>query len=93
VNESSAATPIGEVVDGYFAMWNETDPTRRREVIEATWTPDASYVDPTFDAQGPDALDAMVGGTNGFPGPASVRPGPLMSTMTAMGLGACRARR
>jgi hypothetical protein len=61
VNESSAATPIGEVVDGYFAMWNETDPTRRREVIEATWTPDASYVDPTFDAQGPDALDAMVG--------------------------------
>jgi hypothetical protein len=84
VNESSAATPIREVVDGYFAMWNETDPTRRREVIEATWTPDASYVDPTFDAQGPDTLDAMVAGVHEqFPGHRSIRPGPLLSTMTA----------
>jgi hypothetical protein len=41
-------------------MWNETNPTRRRKVIEATWTSDASYVDPMFDAEGLGALDAMV---------------------------------
>jgi hypothetical protein len=64
MNESNATTPIGEVVDGYFAMWNETDQARRREVIEATWTSDASYVDPMFDAEGQDALDAMVAGVH-----------------------------
>lgn len=69
MNESNATTPIGEVVDGYFAMWNETDQARRREVIEATWTSDASYVDPMFDAEGQDALDAMVAGVHEqFPG-------------------------
>ena len=69
MNESNATAPIGEVVDGYFAMWNETDQARRREVIEATWTSDASYVDPMFDAEGQDALDAMVAGVHEqFPG-------------------------
>lgn len=60
MTESNAMTPISKVVGGYFAMWNETDPTRRREVIEATWSEDASYVDPMFAAEGPDALDEMV---------------------------------
>ena len=69
MTESNAATPIGEVVDGYFAMWNETDPARRREVIEATWSEDASYVDPMFAADGQDALDDMVAGVQErFPG-------------------------
>jgi hypothetical protein len=64
MTESDAVIPIGEVVDGYFAMWNETDSTRRREVIERTWSEDASYVDPMFSAEGPDALDAMVAGVH-----------------------------
>lgn len=69
MKESNGATPIDGVVDGYFAMWNGTDPARRREVIEATWTPDASYVDPMFDAEGLDALDTMVAGVHEqFPG-------------------------
>ncbi len=67
--ESNAATPLGEVVAGYCAMWDETDPARRREVIEATWSEDASYVDPTFAAGGPDALDEVVAGMHErFPG-------------------------
>jgi hypothetical protein len=64
VNESNAVTSVSEVVNGYFAMWNEADPARRREVIEETWTSDVSYVDPMFDAEGPDALDAMVAGVH-----------------------------
>ncbi|MGH8933709.1 MAG: nuclear transport factor 2 family protein [Egibacteraceae bacterium] len=52
-------TPIDSVVEGYFAMWNETDATRRREAIAATWSPDGSYLDPMFDAAGHEALDAL----------------------------------
>jgi hypothetical protein len=56
-------------VEGYFAMWNETDPARRREVIDATFTDDASYVDPQFTADGRDGLDALAAGAQQqFPG-------------------------
>ena len=51
---------ISELVDKYFAMWNETDERRRREVIETAWAHDASYVDPLFAVEGHDALNAMV---------------------------------
>jgi hypothetical protein len=69
VTETNGTTAATAVVDGYFAMWNETDPAQRREVIEATWSPEASYVDPLFAADGPDALDAMVAGVHSqYPG-------------------------
>jgi hypothetical protein len=60
MSEASAATSTAKVVDGYFAIWNQTDPDRRRELIATTWTDDASYVDPLFEASGPAALDEMV---------------------------------
>lgn len=60
---------INGIVDGYFAMWNETDPTRRGEVVAATWAERPSYVDPMFTADGRDGLDAMVQGVHRqFPG-------------------------
>src|SRR4051794_10587510 len=34
------------VVDRYIAIWNETDPARRRDLVGQTWTDDATYVDP-----------------------------------------------
>jgi hypothetical protein len=69
MTETDAATAISKLVDGYFAMWNETDPHRRREVIAATWSDGASYIDPLFAADGPEALDAMVAGIHEqFPG-------------------------
>jgi hypothetical protein len=57
---SDPATSVDAVVDGYFAMWNESDSGRRRETIVATWSQDARYVDPLFGADGHDALDALV---------------------------------
>lgn len=54
------SAPISTVVDGYFAMWNEADPPRRRATIATTWGADARYADPMFAADGHDALDAMV---------------------------------
>ncbi|HEY7047348.1 MAG TPA: nuclear transport factor 2 family protein [Jatrophihabitantaceae bacterium] len=62
-------TSTDTVVDGYFAMWNETDADKRREIIAATWVDDASYVDPMFTAAGHDGLDALAAGAQQqFPG-------------------------
>jgi hypothetical protein len=52
-------TQTDTIVDGYFAMWNETDADERRRIIAATWTEDASYVDPMFTASGHEGLDAL----------------------------------
>src|SRR4051812_44647661 len=62
-------TEVTTVVDGYIAMWNETDPERRRWIIEQTWTGDGSYVDPHADVAGAAALDALVAAVQAqFPG-------------------------
>jgi hypothetical protein len=49
-----------DLVDRYFDIWNETDPARRRELIAATWTADAVYVDPLLAGNGHDGIDAMI---------------------------------
>jgi hypothetical protein len=72
------AAATGKVVDGYFAMWNETDPARRRAAIEAAWAPQARYVDPMLDADGLDGLDAMAAGVQErFPGHRFRRTGAV----------------
>src|SRR5262249_15304402 len=48
---------VTTVIDGYIAMWNETDPERRRALIAETWTDDGSYVDPHADVDGADGID------------------------------------
>jgi hypothetical protein len=61
---TETALPINTVVDGYFAMWNEADPSRRRDLIAATWSLDADYSDPLFTASGADGLDTLVVGVH-----------------------------
>jgi hypothetical protein len=62
-------TQLTAIVDGYIAMWNETDPERRRSIIEQTWTDDATYVDPQAEVSGADGLDALVAAVQEqFPG-------------------------
>jgi hypothetical protein len=68
-NQPLAANSLDAVVDGYFAMWNQTDPALRRQTIQSTWTADARYLDPLFAAQGADELDALVVGVHqAYPG-------------------------
>jgi len=50
-----------DLVDRYFAAWNETDAARRRELIVRTWAEEASYVDPLLAGEGHDGIDAMMG--------------------------------
>ncbi len=59
-NSATGTIAINQVVEGYFAMWNETDPQRRREIIGATWVADGNYVDPLFTANSYETLEAMV---------------------------------
>jgi hypothetical protein len=67
--EEHQMTELTTVVEGYIAMWNETDAERRRLIIEQTWTEDGSYVDPNADVAGADGLDALVAAVQEqFPG-------------------------
>ena len=58
------AATASAVVEAYFAMWNEPDPSLRRAAIERAWAPDASYLDPMFAAEGADGLDALAAGVH-----------------------------
>ena len=51
---------VQEVVDRYIATWNETDPARRRELIERTWTEDGQYLDPLIAGEGQEGIDTMI---------------------------------
>jgi SnoaL-like domain len=60
---------VTAVVDGYIASWNETDPARRSALVAATFTDDASYVDPLVAADGRDGIDATIAAVQQqFPG-------------------------
>lgn len=60
---------VTELIDRYFAIWNETDDMRRRDLIAQVWTESASYVDPMLQADGHAGIDAMVQGLHQrFPG-------------------------
>lgn len=57
------------LVNTYIAMWNETDPDRRRELVAQTVTDDADYIDPLMAGAGVDGISTMIGGAQGqFPG-------------------------
>jgi hypothetical protein len=69
---------LAEVVDRYVETWNETDPTRRRALIDRTWTEDGTYVDPLMAGDGHAGIDAMLEGVQArFPGLRLRRTGEL----------------
>jgi SnoaL-like domain len=77
---TDVGTAVDQVVDGYFAMWNETDPARRRAAIDTAWTPEASYLDPMLSAEGYAELDPMVTQVQDrFPGHRFRLTGPVDS--------------
>lgn len=57
------------LVNNYIAMWNETDPQRRRDLVAGTVTDDAAYVDPVMEGTGVDGITEMIGAAQSqFPG-------------------------
>lgn len=84
MTDTTTATPQAEsvpdttVVDTYLATWNETDPAKRRELIDASLGADLWYRDPLLEADGLDAYDAMIAGVQAqFPGLVMRRTSPL----------------
>lgn len=58
-----------DLIANYIRTWNETDPLRRRELIEDVYAEHASYTDPLAQARGWEAIDATIGAVQGmFPG-------------------------
>ncbi|HEV7371728.1 nuclear transport factor 2 family protein [Arenibaculum sp.] len=57
------------IAERYVALWNETDPARRRALLARAWVEDGTYVDPLMQGQGHDQIDALVGAVHArFPG-------------------------
>ncbi len=58
-----------EIVEKYLAAWNETDPARRRVLVDEVWAADGSYTDPLADVLGREAIDGLIGAVQAqFPG-------------------------
>jgi hypothetical protein len=66
------------LAERYIAAWNETDPSARRQAIDALYADDARYVDPLVDARGRDAIDATIAAAQSqFPGFVFRLAGPV----------------
>lgn len=46
-------------IDAYLAAWNETDPARRAELVEAVWNDDGRLIDPPLAAEGREGISGM----------------------------------
>jgi hypothetical protein len=51
-----------ELVDIYFAAWNESDADKRAKLIEQCWAEDGLYCDPVANGRGRDALSGFIAG-------------------------------
>lgn len=57
------------IAERYVATWNETDPGRRRQLIDHLYTPEGAYTDPNVALRGSDQIDGFVDATQKrFPG-------------------------
>src|SRR5262249_36274206 len=57
----STMRDAAKLAEDYIALWNETDPTRRMALLAATWTGNATYVDPLMRGQGHGEIADLVG--------------------------------
>lgn len=70
-------TEFETIAQRYIDSWNETDPAKRRLLVEEVYTPDATYTDPLGTATGHDAIDGLLAAVqNQFTGLA-FRLGPV----------------
>jgi len=55
-------TNIQNIATNYIELWNERAADRRRDMLKANWTDDASYIDPLMSGDGRDGVDALIAG-------------------------------
>jgi hypothetical protein len=51
---------LTQSIADYIASWNETDPSRRAELIASAWQEDGRYVDPLTDVHGREQIALMI---------------------------------
>jgi hypothetical protein len=59
---AATVTNLEQIVDQYIAIWNETDPMARQDLIARIWTEDGRYLDPLMSGDGHDGIDAIIAG-------------------------------
>lgn len=52
-----------KLVDRYIALWNEPDPSRRRDQVVSLWSEEGEHLSPSGRHVGHDAIEARVAGT------------------------------
>jgi hypothetical protein len=58
-----------QIATRYLDAWNEADPTRRRDLIAALWTEEATYCDPLMQGEGHAGIAGLIQGVQErFPG-------------------------
>jgi hypothetical protein len=60
VKTSKHMTDLNRIAEGYITAWNESDASRRAELLEATFTEDVSYRDPLMQGDGHDGVAALI---------------------------------
>ena len=55
-----------DLVHTYLHSWNETDPLRRRALVEQVWTEHARYTDPMVQVQGWQGIEATIAAVQGM---------------------------
>ncbi len=69
-----------EIIERYLAAFNESDPERRRELLNDLYTSDSTYTDPHVDLRGPEQIDGFIAQTQErFPGVKFSLGGPVDS--------------
>jgi hypothetical protein len=63
MNRETAMKEIASFVDNYVAVWNEGDPTKRRQRIREVWGPEGTTCYRLMDARGYDAIEQRVVGS------------------------------
>ena len=55
-------TDLNAIAQGYITAWNESDASRRAELLKATFTEDVSYRDPLMQGDGHEGVAALIDG-------------------------------
>ena len=67
-----------DLVERYIASFNETDATRRRQLLASLYVTDSTYTDPHVDLRGTEQIDGFISQTQErFPGFTFKLAGPV----------------
>ena len=60
--DAAVAADAQDIATRYTARWNKRNPERRRALLSALWTEDATCLDPMMRGEGRDGIGALIEG-------------------------------